>query len=188
MPFVNITATFKTEPQDLVELSKSVHVFQRKTTLKRKRILSSFKQVIIRKPDSKITFLVYASGKIVCLGSRTKQQLRLACDWFLQTFETKEEGPAVISNYVYTFQSPYGPVPLERLFRSLQITQRRYFGQLEPETSPALIYQPMAVEGVKALIFRSGAVNVTGLRNERDIEPVLAELWYIMDPPNISSS
>jgi TATA-box binding protein (TBP) (component of TFIID and TFIIIB) len=189
MPIVNITASFKTSPQDLVKLSDSKHVFKRRQTLKRKRCVNSFKQVIINKPNSRIVFLVYASGKCVCLGTKSEEELFEACDWFSETFQTKKEGPPRPTNFVYNYKSPHGKVPLESLFKVLSAKQgKRYFGQFDPELSPALIYQPSAVDGVKALIFRPGSVNITGLKSREAIAPVLEELEYILDPGYLTSS
>ena len=189
MPVVNITATVTIEPQNLALVKQLPEVYLKKKKVKRQRQINAFSRVVLSMPTSKVVFLVNASGKCVCLGARSAEEVNAACEWLCERLSTKPKGPPVVRNIVYSYRSAFGKLSLEELYNSIQAQQPgRYFGSYSPELYAALIYQPIAVKGVTALIFRPGAVNITGLKCFEDIEPVLAELGYILNPAFLNQS
>lgn len=183
MPVVNITATLTIEPQDITLLQQLAEAHEQKKKHRRKRLDNAFKVARMVKPNSSVIFLVYASGNCVCLGGRNMDEVTKASKWLARGLKSKLIRKPSVKNIVYNHKSIHGPVSLETLYAKLRATQQeRHAVSFEPELSPALIYQPASVAGCKALIFRPGSVNITGLKHFDQIAHVLEELEYIMRP------
>ena len=183
MPIVNITATFETKHLNFDEVKQLLSIAPMKKSVKRKRKTNAFDQVMIRKPASRIVFLLYRSQRCVCLGSRSIDELHLACNWVQEQLSIEIKRGPDICNIVFSCVSPWGSVSLEQLFLRLQRENpRRAFGYFDPELSPALIYVPRCSPRAKALIFRPGKVNITGVRTSEEAESVAREVEYILRP------
>ena len=182
MPIVNITATFTLGPLDFDEVKQLPCISSEKRNVKRKRITTAFDQVIIRQPHSRVVFLLYRTNKCVCLGARSEREVQNACDWLGNELGVSLLAAPVINNMVYAFASKHGPIRLETLFAKLQKQMKgRAFGSFEPELSPALIYIPKCCPRAKALIFRPGKVNITGLRTLSDAQLAASEIEHILE-------
>lgn len=193
MSIVNTTATFTIEPQDVAVVQSLAEAWTQTKKVKRKRQTSAFKCAVIRKTGTKIVFLVFSSGKCVCLASKSTAELDEACSWLAELLATSVITKPVIKNIVYCFKltdkdGNRTKVDIEKLFRQLydhwiliDNQHRRHFGNFDPELSPSFIYIPKIESGTKALIFWSGSVNLTGLTSEDQIDRLVHEIQQIVD-------
>lgn len=180
MPIVNITATVDFGPQNLAVVSSLPEAWTQKKKVKRVRMKNAFKCARLRKPGTKIVASVYENGKIVILGARHEYQVDDTCNWLSIILKSTQKSAPQIRNIVYSLQLS-SAVRLEELYKSLrELPNSRDFGSFNPELSPAFIYRPLAVDGIKALIFRPGKVNITGLKTSADIPVVVEEIQRLV--------
>ncbi len=146
----------------------------------------------------KATFLVYGSGKIVCVGASTPQVAEtesvklishirkvLAGEWeHVEKALKKLADPPnlTVSNVVAT--TGYNQaVALDRVYKKLQLVAFRsnkiqiFY---EPERFVALT---VVVRGATLLLFPSGKVNVTGVKDIKDAENAFDELNSLLFLP-----
>lgn len=193
MSIVSSTAVFTLEPQSLDRLRTSRYVHAGKSGLRRKRKTTAFKNVMIKMPDTTIVFLVYQNGRCVVLGSRSTNIMNKACDWLAKEVKSGILEPPSISNFVYTFQTRFpemgSPEAMSRLCARLQghheINNASYV-RYESELSPAVMVHPPSYPRATAMIFRSGKVTITGLRDQSTIIRVRTELERLLKGVNLS--
>lgn len=193
MSIVNITATFAIEPQDLAVISKRPELWRQRKRVKRVRQTSAFKCAVLQKPESAIVFLVFKTGKCVCLAARSSAAVADACLWLANTLSSPITSHPSIRNIVYCFSLRDSAgnqlaVDIESLFAQLYSVwltiaakARRHFGNFDPELSPSFIYIPKVHKGTKALIFRSGKVNLTGLKTESQTAALVQEIQNLLE-------
>lgn len=130
------------------------------------------------------TGMIYKSGKIVIVGSRSHLAAEEAAHYLFDHLEG--DGPLEIkhSNIAGTTDFKHF-VYLKSFFEYLQMVNgERHFGEYETETFPALFYlckknTPTASQ-VKATIFRSGKVIYSGAKKLDELIEANIELYNLL--------
>lgn len=170
MSVVCTTAVVTIEPQELACLKDSPFVHQSQKKLRRLRKSGSFQHVIWKMPSSRAVFLIYRTGKVVILGTTSICELRDASSWLASALKSKIIEKECISNIVYSCKRDFTRIKntLQTLFNDI----RQYNDgavRYEPELSPALIFKPKTCPSVTVMIFRTGNITITGLKNKIEI-------------------
>mmetsp|Transcript_22571 Transcript_22571/g.25396 ORF Transcript_22571/g.25396 Transcript_22571/m.25396 type:complete len:252 (-) Transcript_22571:1205-1960(-) len=137
-----------------------------------------FPAVIMRLRDPKTTALIYASGKMICMGAKTVDNAKLAMRKFAKilkhlNFDIKFTDFKVV-NLLASVDVKF-PVRLEGFLNS----KHKMFCTYEPELFPALIYRVVNPKCV-ALIFACGRVILTGARTIDDINCAFNDLYTVI--------
>ncbi|GAB5360022.1 hypothetical protein AAMO2058_000591700 [Amorphochlora amoebiformis] len=156
-----------------------------------------FHAVVLRIREPKATAIIYASGKLVCMGARNEKAANLACRKFVRILQkvgyseakfapTKAE--PLIRNVMAKVKVPF-PIRLEDL-----AVAHRDFVSFEPEIFPGLIYR-MASPRVTIFVFVTGTVLVVGAKNRNQVYlafdsifPVLVEFKKVPEEESHTSS
>ena len=136
-----------------------------------------FAAVIMRIREPKSTALIFSSGKMVCTGSKSEEQARLAARKFARILQ--KLGNAVtfkefkIQNMVGSCDVKF-PIRLEGL-----ATSHSMFCSYEPELFPGLIYR-MQQPKIVLLIFVSGKVVLTGAKKRSEIYAAFENIYPVL--------
>ena len=125
-----------------------------------------FPALIMRIRDPKATALIFASGKVVCTGTKSEEMAKYAAKKFARIiqkigFQVKFKGFKV-QNIVASCDVKF-PIRLEQLSQEVD-----RFSTYEPEIFPGLIFR-MAEPRVSLLIFVSGKIVLSGAKSIADI-------------------
>lgn len=122
--------------------------------------------------DDDVYVAFYRSGKVSIVGCDSVEGFHEMADTVNEIMKELLEydyTPEVeISNVVSTATLNL-PIPLEQLSIALGLENVEY----EPEQFPAILYRP---EDAAVLIFSSGKIVITGLRNPKQAVPIVEEL------------
>jgi len=163
----NIVSSFMLEPE--LNLRKIREAFKDECffeTLNDKRY--TFRVVALRTKNPRYTFLIYRTGKVVCVGVKTIRLAQESPAYLVRRFQEKgvkvrlkEEGS--IRNIVAT-TAVRKPIDLERFLAEVH-QEKRFQAIYEPEQFPAAILKIPMDQNVKAtiLLFSSGKMVIAGL-------------------------
>lgn len=179
MPVVCSTVVIKLNPQRLNDLRKSPLIYIKTRRDRRLRNDQAFNHVILKKPHSKIVFLVYANGKCVILSAKSPNEIISSTRWICRALHATLVTLPVVRNVVYVDKfclDKHGT--LQDMYTKLAIT---HHVTLEPELSPALIVDSQSCPCAKIMIFRTGKVNITGVKNFESLHLVLKEVDSLLN-------
>lgn len=159
MRIVCTTAIARIECQELHKLTDSCYVHKSTKRLRRARKTTAFHHVRWSMPDTKIVFLIYASGRVVILGCVSDAQLTCAVDWLSTQLATQVLQPPSVCNVVSCLDLGQLP-PLHSLAQRL--TDSGHDVSFEPELSPGIVLR-MKDPNSTTMLFRSGKAMVTGV-------------------------
>jgi len=134
-----------------------------------------FPGLIYRLKEPKTATLLFRSGKVVCTGAKSLDQVKLAIEKVTKQIEKagihiKNEPKIAVQNIVAT--SDLGQkINLNAIAISLGLEKVEY----EPEQFPGLVYRP-DVPKVVLLLFGSGKVVCTGARKPQDVEDAVDKI------------
>ena len=151
---------------------------KRKST--RRLITKQFMSRIIKITDPKVTAMVYQSGKIVLVGSKSQEEADIAAQTVATMLGKSIISPVVISNFAAKIDLSGTKMDLPNLVRFIW-SYHGVDGTLDgstayynPESFPGLIYTPPRNEESTArrkyLIFESGKVQTVGCTSVEDVE------------------
>jgi len=135
----------------------------------------NFPGLIIRLKESKTTALIFHSGKIVCTGAKTLEQVKRSVDDVVKSL--KDANVQINGTPTHEVQnivasSDLGqPVELTSVVISLGLEKVEY----EPEVFPGLVYR-MSDPKVVFLLFGSGRLVCTGARKPADVDVAVKKL------------
>ena len=131
-----------------------------------------FPGLIYRSPDFRSTILIFRSGKIVCTGAKSVEDVHESMEMIFDIFqdlqiEVAEEPEVIVQNIVSSAD----------LGRDLNLNAIAIgFGlediEYEPEQFPGLVYR-LDEPDVVALLFGSGKLIVTGGKEVNDVKGAL---------------
>ena len=132
-----------------------------------------FSALTLRIKKPKATAQVFRTGKIVCLGTKSEEELCLACTEFARIlkelgYTTSFKGYA-IKNLVASCSMGF------RIH--LTAFQEKHGGLYEPELFPAL---HVKLKNVTLLIFQSGKIIATGAKTKHDINYTYAKILPLL--------
>jgi transcription initiation factor TFIID TATA-box-binding protein len=134
-----------------------------------------FPGLIYRLKEPKTATLLFRSGKVVCTGAKSLDQVKLAIEKVTKQIEKagvhiKKDPKIQVQNIVAT--SDLGQkINLNAIAISLGLEKVEY----EPEQFPGLVYRP-DVPKVVLLLFGSGKVVCTGARKPQDVEDAVDKI------------
>ena len=135
-----------------------------------KRRPKRFPGVILRAKCPSVTFLIFESGKIICVGARSEREAEKA----LRKLIHRLEGEGILAGGGFEIQvknivasaSLGGSVDLLRLYESMREMRGRVM--YEPDQFPGLIYRMDSPKAV-LLIYPNGRLVCVGARSEKDV-------------------
>ena len=134
-----------------------------------------FPGLIYRLKSPKTATLLFRSGKLVCTGSKTLEQVEQTIKTVIKSVE--KAGIHIASSPKYEVQNIVasadlgGPVNLTSVVVSLGLERVEY----EPEVFPGLVYR-MDDPKVVILLFGSGRLVCTGARRPEDVGVAVEKL------------
>ena len=136
-----------------------------------------FPGLVFRLKRPKTATLIFASGKMVCTGSKSEQQARSAVRKVVR--ELKNEGiiilsrPKIVIQNIVASANLHGSIDLEEAVRTMENVM------YEPEQFPGLIYR-MGDPKVVMLLFASGKLVCTGAKNEQMVHEAVEKIHKIL--------
>jgi len=126
-----------------------------------------FPGVIFRVSQPKLAMLIFRTGKVICSGARSRDEIEIAVQKLLKKFrkaniEIKAKPKIEIQNIVASSSLNFR-VNLDVLAIECENTE------YEPEQFPGLIFRLDEPKTVM-LVFRSGKIIVTGAKTPRDAD------------------
>jgi len=132
-----------------------------------------FPGLVIRIKEPKTSALIFSSGKIVCTGARTMEDVRASIRKIIKSLEKinvkiKEEPEVNIQNIVAS-----GSVGMDLNLNvlAMKLDNTEY----EPEQFPGLVYK-LPEQKATFLLFSNGKVVCTGTKSEGEVHAALDKL------------
>lgn len=134
-----------------------------------------FPGLVFRLKDPKTATLLFRSGKLVCTGAKTLEQVKRTIETVVVHIE--KAGIKIPGTPTYEVQNIVAsadlgqPVNLTSVVISLGLERVEY----EPEVFPGLVYR-MSEPKVVILLFGSGRLVCTGARKAQDVETAVDKI------------
>ncbi|MDD5111806.1 MAG: TATA-box-binding protein [Candidatus Altiarchaeota archaeon] len=162
-------AEMKTKVENIVSsITLDRHLDLKQLAKKVKEINNpkQFPGVIYRLEEPKLAMLIFRTGKVICSGARSRQNINDAVAKLLKTlakagFRIKAKPVVEIQNIVASSSLDF-KVNLDVLATECMNTE------YEPEQFPGLVFRLDDPKTVM-LIFRSGKIIITGAKTARDV-------------------
>ena len=134
-----------------------------------------FPGLVYRTRDPKIAALIFRSGKIVCTGAKSIDEVHLGLKKIFSKLEalgvTIPDDPKVIIQNIVASANLYGELNLNAIAIGLGLENIEY----EPEQFPGLVYR-LKVPKVVVLLFGSGKLVVTGGKHTSDVTEAVEKI------------
>jgi transcription initiation factor TFIID TATA-box-binding protein len=135
----------------------------------------SFPGLIFRIKSPKSAILIFRSGKLVCTGAKTLEQVEKAIAMTVQSikragFDIANDPTFVVQNIVSSADLGHS-INLNAIAVSLGLDKVEY----EPEQFPGLVYR-LDSPKVVVLLFGSGKMVCTGAKTEKDAEMAVQKI------------
>ncbi len=137
----------------------------------------NFPGIVYRIKQPKTAMLLFRSGKVVCTGAKSLDEVSAAIDQLVKRvtslgLQVKKKPDITVQNIVAS--ADLGCViNLNAIAIGLGLERVEY----EPEQFPGLVYR-IDEPKVVALIFGSGKVVLTGAKKTEDIEAAVQKIYY----------
>lgn len=126
-----------------------------------------FPGLVYRMKNPKVAMLIFSSGKIVCTGARSMQDVKKVIRTIVARLKEKKIGEP--KKYVIQVENIVASAKLEGGLNLDKIAFELEESEYEPEQFPGLVMR-MKNPKVAFLLFSSGKVVCTGARNFADVE------------------
>jgi transcription initiation factor TFIID TATA-box-binding protein len=126
-----------------------------------------FPGLVYRIKDPKAATLIFSSGKIVCTGARSVDDVKTVIRRVVKVLREKKIGNP--KKYKIEIQNIVASSKLEGRLNLDQIAFELEDSEYEPEQFPGLVYR-MKDPKVAFLLFSSGKIVCTGARKVEDVE------------------
>lgn len=131
-----------------------------------------FPGVIYRVKDPKIAVLIFRSGKVVCTGARTMEDVKMVIDDVIKHLRKArmpaELNPKIKVENIVATCDVQSKINLNAIAMTLSLEKIEY----EPEQFPGLVYR-MENPSIVMLFFGSGRIVCTGAKNIEDVEKAI---------------
>ncbi len=132
-----------------------------------------FPGLVLRLPDMHVTFLVFGSGKLVCTGGRSRDDITVAMGKLLK--ELKKVGVNVKSGWKIEIQNIVASGNLNRKLDLNKIAYSIDETEYNPEQFPGLVYK-LVNSKITFLLFGTGKIVCTGAKNISEIDDAIKVL------------
>jgi len=145
-----------------------------------------FPGLIYRMKEPKTATLLFHSGKVVCTGARSSDQVRLAMNFL--TAQLRKLGISIDSEPVITVQNIVASSDLGHKINLniIAITLGLERVEYEPEQFPGLVYR-LDDPKVVLLLFGSGKLVCTGARIPQDVERAVDKITKELEAAGLLS-
>jgi transcription initiation factor TFIID TATA-box-binding protein len=128
-----------------------------------------FPGLVYRMKSPKAATLLFRSGKVVCTGAKSLEEVRTAIDQLVKQIEAAgvpiTKKPEIIVQNIVASADLGSVINLNAIAISLSLEKVEY----EPEQFPGLVYR-LDKPKVVVLLFGSGKMVCTGARKTEDVE------------------
>lgn len=125
-----------------------------------------FPGLVYRMKDPKAAALIFGSGKIVCTGARSLEDVKEVFKKVITII--RKSGTKVPSDYKFQVENIVSSAKLEKNLNLDKIAFNLENSEYEPEQFPGLVYR-MKDPKVAFLLFGSGKIVITGARSVKDV-------------------
>jgi transcription initiation factor TFIID TATA-box-binding protein len=132
-----------------------------------------FPGLIYKIKDPRASALIFSQGKVVCTGTKTSEDLRLAMKKIVS--KLRGAGVKIPDNYETKVQNIVASTKLDGEIELEELAATLENAEYEPEQFPGLVYR-ISEPRVAFLIFSSGRVIIAGAQNEESIYLALKRL------------
>jgi len=126
-----------------------------------------FPGIVYRVKEPKSAALIFGSGKIICTGAKGIDKAKLAIRRVLD--EIRKHGTEIPGEEVVEIQNVVATANLNTVLNLDAIAIGLDGTEYEPEQFPGLVYR-MAFPKAVLLLFGSGKIVITGVKNAKDAE------------------
>ena len=135
-----------------------------------------FPGLVIRIKDPKTSALIFSSGKVVCTGARTMENVELSIKKIIKSLEKIKVKITIKPEITIQNIVASGAIGMDLNLNTLamKLSNTEY----EPEQFPGLVYKLDEAKVPKAtfLLFSNGKVVCTGTKSEKDVHIALDKL------------
>jgi len=143
-----------------------------------------FPGLVFRLKRPKTATLIFASGKMVCTGSKSEQQARAAVRKVVRELQNNGviilSKPKIVIQNIVASANLNGSIDLEKAVSTMENVM------YEPEQFPGLILR-MSAPKVVMLLFASGKLVCTGAKNEEMVREAVEALSKILEEEGLIS-
>ena len=132
-----------------------------------------FPGLVLRLPDMHVTFLVFGSGKLVCTGGRSREDIMMAMGRLIK--ELKKIKVTVKPGWKIDIQNIVASGNLNRTLDLNKIAYAVDETEYNPEQFPGLVYK-IANSKITFLLFGTGKIVCTGAKNVEEIDHAIKTL------------
>ena len=136
-----------------------------------------FPGVVYRIKKPKTATLLFRSGKLVCTGAKSIEDVHLAIKIVIKVVEEAgiqvDKNPKVVVQNIVASSDLHTELNLNAIAISLGLDRVEY----EPEQFPGLVYR-IDEPKVVALLFGSGKIVCTGAKKVSDIEEAVEKIYH----------
>lgn len=157
----NVVATFKLNKK--IDIGRIHKAFKKESTCNKNVFRKKVVVLRIRKP--KMSFLIYATGSVVCCGAETIKEAKESGKYLTKRF--RDAGISVKLSKPVEIQNIVASADLNTKINLRKISIENTEIEYEPEQFPAAIWR--MPNNVTALLFQSGKVICAGSKNTEDI-------------------
>lgn len=173
---INMICTFSVgRPLCLRDVRRHVPNFVRYTT-------KHFRRLQWHVPNSFSKALVYTSGKIVLIGSKSHEEVEQVAKYICDVLGNVGEIDLKVRNIVAHRNFRF-TIDLNDLYEQLAadpLNARRSFAIYEPEIFSGLRYTSRRTSGGRMTIFRLGSVNITGCKSLAELDACYDEVYAML--------
>lgn len=126
-----------------------------------------FPGMFLRIPGLKPTLLVFSSGKIVCVGATSVEEVEAVARKVKELFSADSIEVEITNIVAYAHYE--GKIPFDEVVNKFNNVI------YEPETFPAIIYRDVS-SGATFLLFNNGKIICTGLKAVEDVSKAVKAL------------
>lgn len=144
------------------------------------RFTKGFSALVYRITPLSTTALIYNSGKVVLLGSKSRRQAHYAATLLCRRIGSgrADKKNIIVHNIVGVIK--HKPIDLLKLQMFIRRdTAKLNNGSLEPELFPNLVW--VRNDGSKTMFYRSGKVIITGVRTNMDLATEAIEVSRLLE-------
>jgi transcription initiation factor TFIID TATA-box-binding protein len=133
-----------------------------------------FPGVVYRMEEPKAAALIFSSGKIVCTGTRSTNELKKAIQLIFK--KIRKAGVKIPSNYKVEIQNIVASAKFKERVNLDKIAFELEGTEYEPEQFPGVVYR-MEEPKVAFLFFSSGKIVCTGTRKVEEIKEAINKVY-----------
>lgn len=144
-----------------------------------------FPGLIMKIREPKASFLIFSSGKVVCTGTKSLEEVELALERLIEymakvDIEIKIKPKVRVENVVASSDID---MKLDLNEIAIKLTNVEY----EPEQFPGLVFKINDETGATFLIFGNGNIVCTGTKSDKDVHIAIKNLMEVFKRYEVKS-